>query len=842
MLNTLREAYLTVTLKRPAISLAAVALFAAAAAYFAQDFKLDASADALILENDQDLAYYRALRARYESDDFLFVTYSPSGDLMADATLADLRELRKELLGLQRVDSVISILNVPLIDSPRVTLGQLQQEVRTLETPDVDRQLALAEFTTSRLYRNLLVSLDGKTTTLQINFKRDSRYEELRKARDSLRTKALSTPLTPQEERELAQTARAFEDYKAAAQDQVQADIAAVRVVLDKHRSNAEIHLGGVPMVASDMIDYVRSDIRVFGIGVAAFLIALLSLFFKRARWVILPMLICTVAALGEVGFLGWADWRATVVSSNFISLMLILTLSLVVHLIVRYEELNNEHGGRDHEGRIAEALRSKFMPSLFTTLTTMVAFASLVFSGIRPVIDFGWMMFIGVALALVLTFVMFPSGLALLAPRPPALRRHDVTAAITQRLAGAVQKYSRSIILAYVAVVVVGLIGVSRLTVENSFIDYFKKDTEIYQGMALIDREVGGTTPLDVILDPPAAYFEKLEAARSETPETDEEFDELYAEDEDPGGGAGITGSSYWFNVFQLDTIREVHAYLEGLPETGKVLSLDTTMDLLQKLNRDKPIDNLTLAVMYKRMPEDIKATLFDPYMTGDGNQLRFAIRMIDSDPDLKRDQVIKRIRDDLIQKFDLEPEQVSVSGMLVLYNNVLQSLFRSQILTLSAVFVAITLMLAVLYRSVRIGLIAIAPTLVAATLILGLMGLLAIPLDIMTITIAAITIGIGVDNTIHYTYRIREEFAKSADYWAAIHASHASVGRAIYYTSVTITLGFSILALSNFIPTIYFGLFTGLAMVMALVANLTLLPLLIRWVKPFGAEPAQG
>ncbi len=841
MLNSLTALYYQLTLQRPVAVLIAVAVFVAAAAYYAQDFKLDASADALVLENDEDLNYYRSIRGRYGSDDFLFITYTPFAGVMDDTTIADLRKLRDELATLDRVDSVVSMLDVPLIDSPRVTLGQLQEEVRTLETHDVDGALALKEFTSSRLYRNLLMSPDGRTTTLQVNFKWDARYVELREARDSLRAKALTAPLTAEEKQELERASKVFDEYKAAAQDQVQADIVAVRKIIASHKQNAEIHLGGVPMVASDMIDYVRSDIRVFGAGVALFLIVLLSVSLKRPRWVMLPMLICVVSGVGMVGYLGLVDWRVTVVSSNFISLMLILTLSLLVHLIVRYEELQQEENGFDHRGRIEQTLRSKFMPSLFTALTTMVAFASLVFSGIRPVIDFGWMMVIGVGMALTLVFFMFPAGLALLKPTTPVFRRVDVTAAITGRLAATIHKHGNKALLIYALVIVLGVLGISRLTVENSFIEYFKKSTEIYQGMALIDRKVGGTTPLDIILDPPKEDAVAAAPVEQAVDEEEDDFDELFAdEEEDAGGGAGITGSSYWFNVFQLEKIKEVHAYLESLEQTGKVLSMDTTMDLLQKLNQDKPIDNLTLSVMYKRMPESIKRTLFEPYMSEDGNQMRFAIRVIDSNPDLKRNELITRINADLIEKLDLQPEQVSLSGMLVLYNNVLQSLFRSQILTLSAVFFAIMAMLALLFQSLRLAAIGIVPTIVAASLILGLMGLLSIPLDIMTITIAAITVGIGVDNTIHYVHRIRQEFTQKGEYWAAIRASHASVGRAIYYTSITVTLGFSILALSNFIPTIYFGLFTGLAMVVALVANLTLLPLLIQLFKPFGAETA--
>jgi predicted RND superfamily exporter protein len=379
-----------------------------------------------------------------------------------------------------------------------------------------------------------------------------------------------------------------------------------------------------------------------------------------------------------------------------------------------------------------------------------------------------------------------------------------------------------------YALLFVLGVAGLFRLTVENRFIDYFKDSTEIYQGMLLIDRKLGGTTPLDVIIDPDSSFREFM----AEQADAEAEPDPLFAEEE----SAGISGESYWFNMFQLPEADRIHQYLDALPETGKVLSISTTMALLTMLNGDEPLDNLSLAVMHKRLPDDIRDALFNPYMSEDGNQLRFAIRVIDSDPDLKRDELIKRIRTDLVGTLGLEEEQVHLSGMLVLYNNVLQSLFRSQILTLSMVFVAIMAMLLVLFRDWKLAAIGVVPTVLAAILILGIMGWFGIPLDIMTITIAAITIGIGVDNTIHYVHRVREEFEQDRSYWGAVQRSHGSVGRAIYYTSVTVTLGFSILVLSNFIPTIYFGILTGLAMLIALIANLTLLPLLIVAFKPLG------
>ncbi|WP_133510354.1 efflux RND transporter permease subunit [Candidatus Thiosymbion oneisti] len=841
MLNKLTDLYYRLTLDRPLSVLFWVALFMAVAAYCAQGFKLDASADSLILENDEDLRYYRGVLARYGSDEFLVVAYSPRADLMSDQVLADIGELRDELAALEQVESVTTLLDVPLMDSPRVTLSEIRKEQRTLETPGTDRELARQELTTSPLYRNLVVSPDGRTTAMRVSLHRDEQYRRLLERREALRLEQSQRALSPEESAELQAVSEDFKAHAARLQDQRQADIASVRAVLDRHRDMAEIYLGGIPMIASDMIDYVRNDIRVFGVGVALFLIGLLGVAFKRLRWILIPLLICAAAAVGMMGFLGLMDWRVTVVSSNFISLMLITALALTVHMVVRYLELQTLNPQSGQRVLVKETIRSKFLPSLYTALTTQVAFASLIISGIRPVIDFGWMMVVGVGLAFVLCFLLFPTSAVQLTPGKPVFRHHDVTAAITRSLARLIKGFRTPTLWVYALLVALSVAGLLRLTVENRFIDYFKDSTEIYRGMLLIDRQLGGTTPLDVIVGPDRTFLEMIaeeEIAKEKPTDSDEfEADPLYQDELSEDESTGISGDSYWFNMFQLPVADQIHAYLEGLPETGKVLSISTTMALATLINNG-PLDNLSLAVLYQRLPENIRNTLFTPYMSADGNQLRFSVRVIDSDPDLQRDELIKRIRKDLVDKLGLEATQVRLSGMLVLYNNVLQSLFRSQILTLVVVFLAIGAMLLILFRNWMLAAIGSVPTMVAATVILGTMGWLGIPLDIMTITIAAISIGIGVDNTIHYTHRVREEFARDGDYWAAVERSHGSVGRAIYYTSITVTLGFSILVLSNFIPTIYFGLLTGLAMLIALIANLTLLPLLIVRFKPLGPE----
>ncbi len=823
---SLSDSYDRLILGRPWLTLLAIALITSFFALFAGEFRLDASADSLVLENDRALQYYRSIKARYGSDDYLVITYTPKQDLFSKQVLTDLQKLRDELAAMPRIASTLTILDVPLIQSPPVTLGELETDFNTLEDPATDPLAAREELLSSPLYRDQLISSDARTTALQLNMARDETWHSLLEERNQLREKGLQAELTTDEQARLFQASKQFQAHNARLQDQTSRDIAAVRAIMARYQDQAELYLGGIPMITADSINFVRHDLLTFGIGVFCFLVLILAVAFRKPRWVLLPLLTCFTAGLILIGYLGLSDWPVTVVSSNFISLLLIITLSLTVHLIVRYREMHRDNPQSVQRTLVLDTVKSKALPCLYTAITTMVAFGSLLVSDIRPVIDFGWMMAIGIAVAFLLTFTLFPAALVLLQPGQPTPRR-DITGAITHFFARQIECHGPVILSAFAIAMLLSLLGIRLLSVENRFIDYYKESTEIYQGMELIDRKLGGTTPLDVIIDAPADFYQSLEDEQAFLAELDLESE----------GSAGITGTSYWFNSFKLPDINAIHDYLDDLPESGKVLSISSTMRLLESLNEREELDDFFLAVIYKRLPEAIKESLIAPYLSHDGNQIRFSLRVFESDASLQREALLQKIRRQLTEEFQLGEEQVHLTGMVVLYNNLLQSLFQSQILTIGVVFIAILLMFALLFRNLKMAAIAIVPNLVAAALVLGLMGWLGIPLDIMTITIAAICIGIAVDDTIHYVHRFTVEFGKDQDYWAAVKRSHASIGRAMYYTTVTITLGFSILALSNFVPTIYFGLLTGFSMLVALLADLTLLPLLIVKFKPLKA-----
>jgi len=828
--SLLARLFARVVLAHPLWVLAAVVAVALAFLPYVTAVDLDASADSLLLEDDVDLRYYHGIAARYGSTSYLVVTYS-ADNLFSSESLLALQQLREDLLAMPQVHNVVTLLDVPLINSPPKTLASLQEEVPTLLSPDTDLQLARTELTEGGLYRELIMSRDGQTTALLVNFFEDSQLAGFLAERDRLREQRMSRNLAAAEQQRLAELSVAIQQINRLTKVERAASIAEIRKILQPYRSKADVRLGGVPIIVADMIELIKQDVVVFGVGIFGFLLLLLTLVFRQPRWVIISMCCCFLSAVVMSGLLGLLQWRVTVVSSNFVALVVIFSLALTVHLIVRYLELQRCHPDADQYWLVQRTLADKLEPCLYTVVTTMVGFASLLVSGIRPVIDFGWMMVIGMALVFVVSFLMFPAGLMLLRPAQP-VHADDITVAVTALLARWVRQRSTAILVVFALLAVLATAGINRLQVENRFLDYFAKSTEIYQGLVTIDKELGGTMPFDVILDADPAFF----AARfSGDAAVDDEFGGSefsgvgFADDDFASPGDDLGASSYWYNSYQLQVVRQVHDYLEALPETGKVLSMATALEALETLNNNQVPGTFFLSILYKQLPEVIKSALIRPYMSEDGNQVRFSVRVYESNPDLRRGELLEKVRNHLVNTMGFKPEQVHVTGMLVLYNNVLQSLFASQILTIGAVFLAIVLMYLLLFRSLKMALVATVPSAFAALSVLGLMGWLGLPLDIMTITIAAITIGIGVDDSIHYVHRFREEMSVDGDPLEAMQRSHFGIGRAIYYTSVIITAGFSILAISDFIPTVYFGLFTGVAMLLALFANLTLLPVLL-------------
>ena len=828
--------YDKILLKRPKLIILLLLTLVSILGYKAKDFRLDASAETLVLENDKDLKYSRLIDSRYGVQDYLIVTYSPKEALFSDDSLIRLTRFRNELRKLKRVTSVLSILDSPLLESPPRPIKELATRLFTLESPETDRKLAEIEFQNSPLYQNLLVSTDLKTTALIITFKTDSLFFDLLARRDGFREKETEQGLSPQETAEFNQISKAFQQHRDKMRRVRHDEIVTIRKIMSSYDADAETFLGGVSMIADDMINFIKSDLKIFGLGILVFLIVTLSIIFRELRWIALPMLCCAFSGISMIGLLGTFGWEVTVISSNFISLQLIITMAIAIHLTVRYRGLVRDNPQADQHQLVLNTVRLMITPCLYATLTTIAGFGSLLLCNIRPVINFGWMMSSGILVSLVVTFLFFPSALMLMKRRAPR-RSEDPKFSVTFMLAKVTDTFGNVILVGGAVIFVLSGIGISRLVVENSFIDYFKKSTEIYQGMKVIDQNMGGTIPLDVIVDMGGMEKEKTASSPAENaPENsikgDEAFDEFKEFDKVEDD------KKYWFTSEKMTRVVKIHGYLDALPETGKVLSLGTMIKIAEKLNKGKPLDHFALALLYSELPDKFKKMVLTPYVSVEHDQVRISVRVKDSLKGIKRNALLKRIQHELTHQLGLPEENVHLTGVLVLYNNMLQSLFRSQILTIGIVVLALMAMFLVLFRSFIVACIAILPNLLAVGFVLGIMGWLSIPLDMMTITIAAISIGIAVDNTIHYIYRFKEELRVDGKYMSTVYRCHGSIGYAIYYTSITIIIGFSILALSNFIPSIYFGLLTGLAMLTALTSALTLLPKLIVVVKPFGYQ----
>ena len=827
--SALPRLYLKTVLSWPGLMVTILLVTLCFFGWQARHFALDASADALLLENDKDLQTYRGSTKRYASGDFLVVTYTPEQELFDQQSLQRLEKLRDELTQIDTVESVFSLLEVPLLTSSGVSLSELSSSVPTLQTHrDSDLALVQTEVTSSPVFSNLIVSEDGSTTAMLLNLKSDQQYSDLHASRSALRLKQLQQGLSSEEEASLAQISGRFDQVRSTFNRKRHDDINAIRAILTDYKNNAVLHLGGVPMVTDDMTTFIARDLVTFGAGVVLFILATLTLIFRRLRWVALPVASCLFAGLTVVGLLGLIGWKVTVISSNFISLMFILTMSMNIHLVVRFRQLKIDHPTLNHTERVWLVTRKMFWPCLYTALTTIIGFCSLVFSGIKPVVDFGWMMSIGLCVTFLTTFLLFPSLLTLIGPLDDDAEA-DKPVAATALLARFTEKRGNWILILSILVAVLSAIGISRLIVENSFINYFRSHTEIHQGMKLIDQKLGGTTPLDVLLDLTEENIDEcadLSVLSEEEVEFCEELAFLEGEEE---------SEDQWFTSYKIDRIKAVHDYLDSIPSIGKVLSLASVLRTGEAINNNEEFTPFELEVLYKKIPDDMRAQLIDPYISIEDNEARISMRVLDSLPDLRRKELLEKIHSDLQTDLQLAPEEFKVSGILVLYNNMLQSLFQSQIQTIGAVLLGIALMFLVLFRSFTLAVIGIIPNALAAAMVLGIMGLGGLPLDMMTITIATISIGIAVDNSIHYIYRFREELPKHASYEATMHTCHKNIGRAVLYTSMTIIFGFSILVLSNFIPTIYFGLLTSLAMFVALLAVLTLLPKLILQFRPF-------
>jgi len=788
--------YQNTILKNPKSILIILLIALISFGYYSKDFRLDASSETLLIEGDPDLEYLKEVTNRYGSKEFLVLTHTPNDGMVTDSAINNLLSLKYKLQSLDWVHSVVTLLDIPLLDNSDAPLQERLLNFKTLKDEDVDKERGFKEILASPVFRNFVISEDGKTSGIIVNIKENEELKDIENKSD-----------------------KEIQTFKDQIKKKNHNNILEIREVIKSYDDIGKIYLGGIPMIADDMMSFIKSDIIVFGLGVLAFIIATLWFVFRNLIWVVIPISSCFFSVIIMMGLLGLIGWKVTVISSNFIALMLILTMAMNIHMSTRFIQLRKSYPNKGDYEIISLTTKKMFWPILYTALTTIIAFLSLIFSEIKPVIDFGLMMTFGLITSFIITFTLLPSLLSFLKDNKTFIRE-DVDSKITSSLGKISINFKNQVFITTGIVIILSIIGISKLEVENSFINYFSKKTEIYKGMKLIDEKLGGTTPLEVIL--------KFPEKKEDKSDEDEEFEDWGDEEKND--------EKYWFTKDKVETISNIHNYLDSLPEIGKVLSFSSIVDVATQLNNNKPLGTLEMGVLYTKIPENIKTEIIDPYISIKDNEARISLRIIDSQKDLKRNELIKKINRDLQNEFGLSEDRYKLAGVMILFNNLLQSLFKSQILTLGLVMLGILGMFVILFKNIKLSLIGVVPNFIAAFFILGIIGMLEIPLDMMTITIAAITIGIAVDNSIHYIYRFKEEFNKINDYKKTLKTCHSTVGVAILNTSITIVFGFSILVLSKFIPTIYFGIFTGLAMLFAMISVLTLLPSLILVFKPFG------
>lgn len=798
-------------LEQPLLIMVFLAAICAVAAWQVQEFRFDASADTMIAQNDPDLAFFYEVSDRFRQRPFLVLTYkADSGDLFTPTHLQAIEQLASALKNVHGIVAVNSLLDAPLLRSPPMPLSELSESLRTLRSKDVNVALARNELTASPLFKELLVSADGASTAIQLVLEQDPALDAAREARDRQRNDPNADDTV------IAEAERRYQLLSARAAKREAGTIAAVRIVRDSYAGDATLYLGGVPMVRADMIAFVKADMLAFAGVIVLLLAAVLYAFFRRLRWVFIPLCSTAVALLITLGALAALGQPATAVSSSLVALVSIVTISFCIHLITRYRELFAEPGDIKQCDLAYATMRSKLAPCVYTGATTAVAFASLSTSGIIPVVDFGWMMVLGIAVSLAVTYSFFASVLVLL-PKNESCESVTATPAITVFFAKLSTQYRSWVLGASVVVLVGAVIGLQQLNLGNRVVEYFRADTEIRQGLDFIDRELGGTVPIDIVVS-----FPPFEEAVQ-----DDHFDDFG--DEFADESSNLFSQRYWFTPEKIAQLDQLQRYLDARPELGKSVSVASLERVARAFVGDRPLTYLELTAALGSMPEAIRESLINPYASPAAGQLRISSRLHETGPNYDLDGLINDIRAYAVEDVGIAEDAIRITGIGVLFNSMLELLLKSQLSTLAFVIGATFVMFALLLRSVSMALLGLLPNIMAAMTILAFMGYAGVPLDLMTITIAAIVIGIGVDDAIHYLHRFREEIDAGKDASQAVLATHGSIGKALYFTTLVVVIGFSVLLFSRFVPTIFFGWLTALAMVLALIANLVVLPALL-------------
>ncbi|MBB3047800.1 hypothetical protein FHR99_002066 [Litorivivens lipolytica] len=767
-------------------------------------FEINASAETLISDNNRDYLESRKINQRFAPEEFLLVVYEPRNHaLFSEKSFADIRELTEKLSALERVETVRSILNVPLLSELDALAGEVNPEDYTQNRLQLPAERLSDIFRNHPIYEGLIVDREQTASAIQLLYRQNPKLEALESRITTLKLKALDETLSYEETLELEKLVRQAEPLRSELREQRHREVEHILEIIEPYRSEAELYLGGVQVLGYELISIIKRDLALFGSAIAVVICLVLALLFRSVRWVLIPVVCCASSVALTLGLFGLLGLKATVISSSFVALQLILTLAIVIHLIVQYRESLRKLPDASQYEVVLDSVRRKIAPCLFAAATTSIGFGSLLLSGIQPVISFGWMMVVAMAVSTLCSLLLVPA-INLILPRRQAPERNSFFREFiggchhlaTQKKAAV---YPGSALLA----LAVGA-GVMQLSVENSFINYFADDTRIHRELSYVDQKFGGSTPLDIIYRIPRDEQAEIPTLSAET----------------------------------VQRLQRIQHQLEQHEAVGTTLSVVNFTELAKQINQGKPLTEYELTAVYWSLDKSVRRDLLGAFFAPDAQELRISTRIKDSTKNLNRKQLLTDIREDLKQQ-NIPEKDVKLTNLFVLYQGLLEQLFSSQILTLGAVFAVLGVAFALIFRSLKLALIALVPNSFTALFVLGSMGWLNVPLDFMTITIAAIAVGIAVDDTIHYIHRFLEERERGGDATEICDRTHHAVGYALLYTSLIVIFGFALLAFSDFTPSIMFGAFTGLAMGIAMLTDLTLLPALLH---QFAGKPSKN
>ncbi len=765
-----------------------------ALAWQAKYFEIDASADTLLVDNNKHYILSQLADQRYGSEEFILIAFKPNNTALFSASnLNTLVDIADKIEQLPRVKQVNSIANMPIFsaaDNVSADVANL-----TWEKQKFDKQTLSLSLKKHPLYEGLLINQAQTALSLQVVFNSQADIEAVNNDIIAIKQHLLNRDLTKRELNSLAQLKKQQQNLNKQLEQTRINEIEKIRTILAPYKKVGSFYLGGNNLLSYELIQIIQSDLVLFGSLIFIVIIMLLWFLFRQLSWVLLPIVCCATSVVMTVGLLAALNFKVTVISANVFALQIILSLAMIIHLIVHYQELVLKHSHWSHQQLVLATIKEKIKPCFYAGLTTTIGFGSLIFSGVQPVISFGWMMVVAMLVSFIVSLVFFPALLLAIFNKQAFVKQHKKIENGMSATASFVKARPKSIIFTSLLLTLVGILGCFNLSAENSFLNYFSESTDVRKELSFIDQEFGGSTPFDLLLDIP---------------------------DEQIKSGLVISAST-------VQTITAIQNMLAKQQAIGAITSIADFTKIAQVVNA-KPLTEYELTALYKSLDTELQQALFGAYFSEKKQQIRISMRVQDSTQDLNRADLLAKIHQELAN-IGIPKQQYTLTGLFILYQDVLSRLVDSQVLTILIVYAAMAVTLMIIFSSIKVAWIALVPNIITTSVIMGILGIFAIPLDLMTITIAAVAMGISMDDTIHYIHRYLAELKREPNNEKAwVKRTNLSVGYALIYTTTVIVIGFGSLVFSNFVPSMLFGLLTSIAMVVALLTDITTLPVLLK------------